>query len=518
VDGLKLALDDQQLSHQDTNQHVALVTRLAHFIAGLNADLDLPTLLQRISDSSCSLLEADLAAYVVIDGPEFVISSVSGLSEQLVGVRVAISETAVGALIADQLASLVGEPSHYPNSSLLLSPHLVQFHRMAVALTRVGGDPAGALYVMFRDEERDVTPSEVAVLELFADAAGTALANASAHADVVAQREHERAILDATLAGMAVIGPNGLVRQWNPAAERVTGLPASDVVGQPLPYACGESPIVHQLPSGTWIEVTSAPIGNTGELVVDIHDITPSKQLEAAKDFFLAVASHELRTPITVIQGFSATLASRWTQLDDADRRDAVERIAERARALSALVEQLLLGARAGTADFQVHPVPFQLAGLLQTAVAGFQTLTDHHELVLRVPRHLPAVLADPSATEIVVGQLIENAIKYSPEGGRVEIGITVDGAGDGTVDGAVGDGRMVISVADEGIGLRDGEPERIFDRFFQAGIGDSRRFGGVGLGLYIVRRLVESQNGTVHARPRAGGGSVFEFSLPLAP
>jgi signal transduction histidine kinase len=260
------------------------------------------------------------------------------------------------------------------------------------------------------------------------------------------------------------------------------------------------------LPSGTWIEVASAPIGNTGEHVVDIHDITPAKQLEAAKDFFLAVASHELRTPITVIQGFSATLASRWSELPDADRRDAVERIAERARALSALVEQILLGSRAGTAGFAVHFVPFDVAGLLQTAVAGFQMLTDNHELSLRLPAHLPHVLADPSATEIVIGQLIENAVKYSPDGGPVEI------------HAEVREDRLIISVTDDGIGLRDGDVQRIFDRFFQV-VGDDnrRRFGGVGLGLYIVRQLVEAQNGTVFARPRDGGGSVFEISLPLA-
>jgi signal transduction histidine kinase len=345
------------------------------------------------------------------------------------------------------------------------------------------------------------------VLELFAEAAGTALANASAYAEVVGQREHERAVIDATVDGMAVIGASGLVRHWNPAAQRITGLSPADIIGRPLPFPCAEvgSKTAHKLPTGTWIEVACAPIGITGEYVVDIHDITPSKHLEEAKDFFLAVASHELRTPITVIQGFAATLTAHWEQLTDDDRRDAAGRIAERAKALASLVEQLLLGSRAGAADFQVHLVPFELAGLLQTAVSGFQALSRTHTLSLDVPPHLPPVFGDPSATEIVIGQLIENAVKYSPEGGHVQ------------VQARCRDGRMEITVADEGIGLGDVDPERLFDRFYQSSADDRRRFGGVGLGLYIVRRLVEAQHGTIAARSRKTRGSVFEVTLPLA-
>ena len=110
--------------------------------------------------------------------------------------------------------------------------------------------------------------------------------------------------------------------------------------------------------------------------------------------------------------------------------------------------------------------------------------------------------LGDESAVDAVVGQLVENAVKYSPDGGPVEVTVRAD------------DGSAVLAVADRGIGIDPADAERIFDRFVRSAAPSA---GGVGLGLYIVRRYVEAQRGTVLARPRAGGGTVVEVRLPLA-
>jgi signal transduction histidine kinase len=239
--------------------------------------------------------------------------------------------------------------------------------------------------------------------------------------------------------------------------------------------------------------------------VLDFRDVTAAKELEEAKDLFLATTSHELRTPITVVQGFASTLANRWDKLADDDRRSAVQTIAERAGSLARLVEQLLLGSRAGAGQLPVSNGPFDLGGLLKEAAVAFRPLSDLHTLAIEVPDDLPQAHGDPMATDIIVGQLLENAFKYSPEGGAVTIRASVDGD------------RIAVTVQDEGIGIRLEDRERVFERFMQADGGDRRRFGGIGLGLYIVRQLARAQGGEIEVGEGPAGGTTMRLTLQQA-
>jgi len=206
-----------------------------------------------------------------------------------------------------------------------------------------------------------------------------------------------------------------------------------------------------------------------------------------------------------VVQGFASTLASRWEKLTDADRRSAVQTIADRAGALARLVEQLLLGSRAGADQLQVNNGPFDLGGLLRGAAVAFRPLSDKHTLTVEVPDQLPKAIGDPTATDIIVGQLLENAYKYSPDGGKV------------TVRARKGDDKIQVLIEDEGIGIPAADRERIFERFVQGEAGDRRRFGGIGLGLYIVRQLAREQGGEVVAGEAKGGGTIMRLELRLA-
>jgi signal transduction histidine kinase len=263
--------------------------------------------------------------------------------------------------------------------------------------------------------------------------------------------------------------------------------------------------LTHKLPNGRWLDVLCTALADGGELVIDFRDVTATKELEEAKDLFLATTSHELRTPITVVQGFASTLASRWDQLGDAERREAVQTIAERAGSLGRLVEQLLLGSRAGADQLPVSNGPFDLGAVLRAAAAAFRALSDKHAVVADIPDDLPAATGDTMATDIIVGQLLENAFKYSPAGGTVTVRARPAGP------------WLEMTVEDEGIGIADGDHERIFDRFYQGEAGDRRRFGGVGIGLFIVRRLAEAQHGQVLARSRPEGGTSMQLRLRRA-
>ncbi|HJY94121.1 MAG TPA: ATP-binding protein, partial [Streptosporangiaceae bacterium] len=145
---------------------------------------------------------------------------------------------------------------------------------------------------------------------------------------------------------------------------------------------------------------------------------------------------------------------------------------------------------------------PFDLGAVLRGAVTAFRPLSDKHTVTGDIPDDLPAATGDTMATDIIVGQLLENAFKYSPDGGTVVVRAQVTGA------------WIEVTVEDEGIGIAAGDHERIFDRFYQGETGDRRRFGGVGIGLFIVRRLAEAQHGEVTASSGPAGGTVMRLRL----
>jgi PAS domain S-box-containing protein len=485
-------------------ERARVVRRLGDVVADMTAQRDLEAVLDRIAASLRELTGADGGGFVLIEDDRLRLVSTAGLPARLRGRVAALN----GSLVADLMRSgktvMMATADSGEFDDLIWSA-LPGLHTIALSLSHVGGKPYGALYALY--SRRTLGHVELELLELLAGHAGVALTNAMAFEEVVRQRAHERAVIDGSADGIAVLDREGLVKQWNPSATRITGLAAGEVMGKEVPFPLPEagSRRTHKLPSGRWIDVLSTAFGDGDERVVDFRDVTAAKELEEAKDLFLATTSHELRTPITVVQGFASTLASRWDQLSDTDRRSAVRTIAERAGSLGRLVEQLLLGARAGADQLPVSNVPFDLAGLLRAAVVSFGPLSDKHVLVADVPADLPLAFGDSMATDIIVGQLLENAYKYSPAGGQV------------TVRAAVVGPVIEVTVEDEGIGIAPGDHERIFERFIQGETGDRRRFGGVGIGLYIVRRLAVAQQGTVVARSRPEGGTAMTLSLRTA-
>jgi PAS domain S-box-containing protein len=495
--------DEEAVRHYMA-ERARVVRRLGDVVADLNAQLDLEAVLDRIAASLRELTRADAGGFVLIEGDQLRLVSLDGLPETLRGRTADLASSTVGELMRSGKTVLMstGESGRFDD---LIWSALPGLHTITLSLSHVGDRPYGALYALYSG--RQVGHIDLELLELLAGHASVALSNATAFEEVVRQRAHERAVIDGSADGIAVLDSAGLVRQWNPAAYQLTGVSAEEATGKVPPFPLPEpgAKLTHRLPGGRWIDVLCTGLTDHEEQVLDFRDITAAKELEEAKDLFLATTSHELRTPITIVQGFASTLANRWDKLPDADRRSAVQTIADRAGSLARLVEQLLLGSRAGADQLTVHNGEFDLAGVLRGATAAFRSLADRHTLVTEVPDDLPSAYGDPMATDIIVGQLLENAIKYAPDGGAVTVAA-----------GRAGD-RIEITVADEGIGIPAADRERVFDRFVQGETGDRRRFGGIGLGLYIVRQLARAQDGEVAAEGRAGGGTVMRLRLRLA-
>jgi PAS domain S-box-containing protein len=485
-------------------ERARVVRRLGDVVADMNAQLELSAVLDRIAASLRELTRADAGGFVLIEKDRLRLVSMDGLPARLRGRTADLASSTVGELMRSGKTVMMAtdESGHFDD---LIWSALPGLHTITLSLSHVAGRPYGALYALY--SRRKVGHVELELLELLAGHASVALSNATAYEEVVSQRAHQRAVIDASADGIAVLDGDGLVRQWNPAADRLTGVSADEARGKPPPFPLPEpgAKLTYKLDSGRWLDVLCTGLEGRDERVLDFRDVTAAKELEEAKDLFLATTSHELRTPITVVQGFASTLASRWEKLTDADRRSAVETIADRSGALARLVEQLLLGSRAGADQLQVINGPFDLGGLLRGAAVAFRPLSDKHTLTTDIPDDLPKALGDPTATDIMVGQLLENAYKYSPDGGTVAVRARRD------------KDLIQLTIEDEGIGIPAADRERIFERFVQGETGDRRRFGGIGLGLYIVRQLAREQGGEVSAEERNGGGTVIRVELRVA-
>ncbi|GAA3393771.1 sensor histidine kinase [Cryptosporangium minutisporangium] len=379
-----------------------------------------------------------------------------------------------------------------------LRDHGCEWILMTRVVRRYG--PLGALVVAIESPRDGELRMERAVLECLAAGIG-------ALAVIRPDRLPEPigTVATAVPEGIAVVDAAGLVQAWNPAAEEITEGATDKMLNQPLPFPIPVPGQVreHRLPNGRWIEARCAAL-DASRRVVTFYDVSEARRRDEAQNLFLATASHELRTPLTIVRGYAETLVTRWDQLDDAGRRSAAEVIVARSRQLAALVDRLLSGDRAGDIrPPQTHA--FDLRTALASALAAAPASEDGLRLRTRIPATLPFAIGEADSIPTIVTELLTNAYKYSPDGGDIEVTAGADVS------------AVWFRVADRGIGVPADQVESVFARFWQADRGDQRRFGGVGLGLYIIRQLLDRQGGWVSLRPRPGGGSVVEVRLRRA-
>lgn len=236
------------------------------------------------------------------------------------------------------------------------------------------------------------------------------------------------------------------------------------------------------------------------EVVHSIRDITRLKQAEEAKTLFLATASHELKTPLTVINGFADTLV-HYDDIDEELRTAALDAIRGRALELTRIVDRLLLSSRIEAGRMQLACHEIQIDKLISSRAASYAAASGRQ--VTACIDDLPSVVANEEALITVIDHLIDNAIKYSPGGEPVELCATSERD------------SVAIEITDHGIGMDSEQAAHCFEKFWQAESTDVRRFGGTGIGLYIVQSLVEAMDGTAGVRSERGSGATFTVRLP---
>lgn len=319
----------------------------------------------------------------------------------------------------------------------------------------------------------------------------------------------------------------------NGVIERLAGLSSDGILGNPLAslrwlgkeaemssrdrdalegVLCGAAsgPIAVDItirqPVPRELTLTAFPIPvEAGQALLGIlvHDVSKQRDAERRRDSFVSVASHELRTPMATIVGYSELLLTRDPAPET--RKLWLERVLLDARRLSALVDDMLNVSRIHSGKVKIEARPLDLAPIVDELLESLRNTTDRHTLRAVMPAGLPAVMADREKLQQVLVNLVGNAIKYSPAGGAVTVSAASDPAKK----------HIIVDVKDEGVGIAKEDLDRLFLSFGRIRRPETEGIRGTGLGLYIVKALLGLMSGEISVESEPGRGSTFRFSLP---
>jgi two-component system phosphate regulon sensor histidine kinase PhoR len=378
-----------------------------------------------------------------------------------------------------------------------------------------------------------------------ADLAAVLNQMATAIEETIQTLRDDRAKMSATLTamqeGVLVLAPDGTVRLINQAMERmvwrrdteVLGRTYLEVIRQPHLNEFITESLTQSTAASTEITVGAGPertfqvqaspltqgIGESHGLVLVFHDITELRRAEQVRKDFVANVSHELRTPLTAIKGYIEALQDR--SFEDREQRDRfLETVRKQTDRLNLIITDLLLLAKIESGQVPIKQEPVSLAGLIDRTVGLLKRLIEQkqHRVVVKIPAALPPILGDEERLGQVFSNLLDNAIKYTPEQGTITISAELSKTEVGVGGASAGPPPTTIevSVEDTGIGIPPQDLPRIFERFYRVDKARSRELGGTGLGLSIVKHLVEGHGGTVSAESQ-GKGTRFVVRLPVS-
>jgi PAS domain S-box-containing protein len=383
----------------------------------------------------------------------------------------------------------------------------------------------GAITFASAESARRYDKADLGFAEELGRRAGTAVETARHYAAAEEQARAAR-VLASIGDGVFLLDRDGFVRLWNPAAHAITGLEAKDVLGRhaadviprwkelepEIPVASGvggravraASVPVELGGKELWLSISG--VGFDEGTVFAFRDLTEEQALEQMRSDFVATVSHELRTPLAAIYGTALTIRRPDLELDDEVRGHLLELIVDESERLRQRIDDLLLASQLDSGRLQMR---LEACDALELATGVVEAAATHKaenvEISIESDGDLPPVRADPDQIRQVIANLLDNAIKYSPDGGTVQLRLERNG------------GSVRLTVRDAGLGIPAKEQERIFEKFYRLDPNMSRGIGGTGLGLYIVRELVQRLEGRVWVESAEGEGSTFYVELPVA-
>lgn len=383
-------------------------------------------------------------------------------------------------------------------------------------------------------ERSPIDPEKVSLCQAMASQAAVAIENAQLFRTVAREGHRLQRILEGMADGVFTTDADRRIVSFNPAAESLTGWEIEEVLGR---FCCDvlspqrngkedacptDCALARAMERGELVKTGAMPcrvsgrrsghlqlsasvaplVGGTGETsgaVVVFRDVTREAELDRIKSDFVSMISHEIRSPATNISCAAQMLRSG----NGPHAEELVELIQKESTRLGNLVEQVLNASslERGTLDLRLEASP--IVPLLRDAIDTVQATTRRHRMTLRADGELPLALMDRPKIEVVVMNLLRNAVNYSPDGGEVRTAVRHEG------------GEVVVTVEDEGMGIPVEQQDRIFDRFTRVDTSDAKTVYGHGLGLYIARGMVERHGGRIWVRSQPGGGACFSFTLP---
>jgi len=386
----------------------------------------------------------------------------------------------------------------------------------------------GVIHVFNKRYGMKFTEEDIRLLTVLARNAAAVISSARAIILIQQEKKQLEYTLQSMTSGLLVISRTERIQIVNSSAAHILGLTPGTCVGQLYKQIITEDEVREFLSHAMEHEGEIAKEFTISEhvyaaetamvrdekrnvvgLLCVINDVTELRNVERMKSDFVSTVSHELRTPLTAIKGFTRTL------LDDPEeefyerdtRREFYEIIDSECDRLVRLISDLLNVSRIERGlPLQLQYDTVNIAELMEKCASFQRSYTDKHKIVVTTASGLPKVIADKDKVDQILTNLINNAIKYSPEGGTITVGVEDEGE------------TLRFSVTDQGMGIPPDHIDKIFQRFHRVHSGDSQRVGGTGIGLFLVKNLVQAHGGAIWVDSVPQQGSTFFFTIPKKP
>ncbi|MBP8973233.1 MAG: response regulator [Anaerolineae bacterium] len=479
----------------------------------VTAQLERQQVLHQVVEAAVEITGAESGSLLLVDQTAEELYQVASLGEahEVTGnLRLPIADSLAGRVVQTrQPLVIAGEELQKIKTSYL-------FRALAYVPLLLKNRVIGVLGVTTRQEIQPFEQHKVQLLNVLADFAAIAIENAQLYAATEKERDTLNTILRDTEDPIIVVDDQGHVLFCNPAASRAFNVSLAHCYGQPLAEVLDHREVVElfnkeahsgrgrrteiALADGRFLHAQLTIIRGVGRVVV-MQDITHLKDLDRIKNDFVTTVSHDLRTPLTAILGY-VELVRRAGSLTR-QQRQFLERIVFSVQSITTLISELLELGKI-EAGFDEDREPVSLAATVRYVIETCRQAWEakQHTLQVRLPDDLPPVLGNPLRLRQVVGNLLDNAIKYTPEGGQIRVGLETDGD------------FQILRVADTGIGVAQKDLPYIFDKFYRADEA-IESFSGTGLGLSIVKGIVERHNGRIWVDSQVGKGTTFTVMLP---
>jgi len=534
---LSIAIENARL-YQETMKRAHVLSSIHKIIATIISDD--PGKLTTMAELAADHMSQEFCALVLIEGGKhFNLEATYGLDGDF---RSHWYNNALDGITEEVLARGIFKKTGGPGDRITENGFVTRYgiESLIVAPLKVKDTIKGML-VLGNSRPYDYSIEEIKNLNSLADQVALGIENAVLYKNAVLEKNKTEAILRSIGDGVVTLDWERKITSINPAASEISGWQAEEVVGRschevfhgkdkdgqdqcsthcPFTEIIGKhvmeqkkviknkGSIITKDGRERYIEDTHSIVFIGDELegaVIVFRDVTEERMLQQMKSDFIASVAHDLKTPLAAIKGYAMTLIKHGGKFDRETQREFFMIINSEIDRLTRLLENLLNLTKMEVGKLITRPEDFNILILAKKVKDLYQINTSKHEIIIEGGPLLPYAHADIDQVEQIMNNLISNAIKYSPSGGKVTIRLALSGQ------------CIQVSAEDTGIGIPENELENIFERYHRVESSSTRRISGTGLGLFITKILVEAQGGSIWVESTPGQGSRFYFTLPVS-